>query len=98
MPAWQLLPETAHALAIWALRRGLAPTVTPPASPRLEVRVLRLRATAPAGPRRRFDKNALAVSGLFGLGFSFVEVGTVTPRPQAGNPDRGCSVCARSRR
>ena len=87
MPAWQLLPpETAHALAIWALRRGLAPTVTPPASPRLEVRVLRLRATAPAGPRRRLRQERWRCPACSACGFSFVEVGAVTPRPQAGRP------------
>ena len=99
MPAWQLLPpETAHALAIWAPRRGLAPTVTPPASPRLRSAFCGFELPHPLGLAAGFDKNALAVPGLFGLGFSFVEVGTVTPRPQAGNPNRGCSVCARSRR
>jgi dihydroorotate dehydrogenase len=87
MPAWQLLPpETAHALAIWALRRGLAPTVTPPASPRLRSAFCGFELPHPLGLAAGFDKNALAVSGLFRLGFSFVEIGTVTPRPQAGNP------------
>ena len=86
MPAWQLLPpETAHALAIWALRRGLAPTVTPPASPRLRSAFCGFE-PHPLGLAAGFDKNALAVSGLFGLGFSFVEVGTVTPQPQEPRP------------
>jgi dihydroorotate dehydrogenase len=40
----------------------------------------------PLGLAAGFDKNAEAIPGLFGLGFSFVEIGTVTPRPQAGNP------------
>ena len=40
----------------------------------------------PLGLAGGFDKNGEAVAGLFGLGFSFVEIGTVTPRPQAGNP------------
>jgi dihydroorotate dehydrogenase len=87
MRAWRLLPpETAHALAIWALRRGLAPTVTPPASPRLKTSFCGFELPHPLGLAAGFDKNAEAVSGLFGLGFAFVEIGTVTPRPQAGNP------------
>ncbi len=40
----------------------------------------------PAGLAAGFDKNAEAVEGLMGLGFGFVEVGSITPRPQAGNP------------
>ena len=70
MPAWQLLPpETAHALAIWALRRGLAPTVTPPASPRLRSAFCGFKLPHPLGLAAGFDKNAVAVSGLFGAGF-----------------------------
>ncbi len=87
MPAWRLLPpETAHALAIWALRRGLAPTVTPPSSVRLRTSFCGFELAHPLGLAAGFDKNALAVPGLFGLGFAFVEIGTVTPRPQGGNP------------
>jgi dihydroorotate dehydrogenase len=87
MPAWRLLPpETAHALAIWALRCGLAPTVTPPAAPRLRTSFCGFELPHPLGLAAGFDKNAEAVPGLFGLGFAFVEIGTVTPRPQAGNP------------
>lgn len=40
----------------------------------------------PIGLAAGFDKNAVALPGLAGLGFSFVEIGAVTPRPQAGNP------------
>jgi dihydroorotate dehydrogenase len=85
--ALQLLPpETAHGLALWALRRGWAPTLVPPPSPRLATSFCGFELAHPLGLAAGFDKNAEAVSGLFGLGFSFVEVGTVTPRPQAGNP------------
>ena len=87
MRAWQLLPpETAHGLALWALRRGLAPSVTPPASPRLQTSFCGFELPHPLGLAAGFDKNAEAMAGLFGLGFAFVEIGTVTPRPQAGNP------------
>jgi dihydroorotate dehydrogenase len=85
--ALQLLPpETAHALAIWALGRGFAPTVTLPSLSRLRTSFCGFELAHPLGLAAGFDKNAEAVPGLFGLGFSFVEIGTVTPRPQAGNP------------
>ncbi|HLT00572.1 MAG TPA: quinone-dependent dihydroorotate dehydrogenase [Geminicoccaceae bacterium] len=87
MRAWRLLPpETAHALAIRALRHGLGPRVTPPASLRLATTLCGFALAHPLGLAAGFDKNAEAVPGLFRLGFSFVEIGTVTPRPQAGNP------------
>jgi dihydroorotate dehydrogenase len=81
-----LPPETAHGVALWALRRGLVPAVTPPASPRLPTSLCGFELAHPLGLAAGLDKNAEAISGLFGLGFSFVEVGTVTPQPQAGNP------------
>jgi dihydroorotate dehydrogenase len=81
-----LPPETAHSLALWALGHGLVPAVTPVASPRLRTSVFGLELPHPLGLAAGFDKNAEAVDGLFRLGFSFVEVGTVTPKPQAGNP------------
>jgi dihydroorotate dehydrogenase len=84
--ALQLLPpETAHGRALWALRRGLTPSVMAPASARLRTSFCGFELAHPLGLAAGFDKNAEAVCGLFGLGFSFVEVGTVTPRPQAGN-------------
>ena len=80
-----LPPETAHGAALWALRRGLSPNVAPPSSTRLETSFCGFDLPHPLGLAAGFDKNAEAVGGLFGLGFSFIEVGTVTPRPQAGN-------------
>ena len=55
-------------------------------SSRLEQTVLGLRFANPVGLAAGFDKNAQAAQGLAALGFGFVEVGTVTPRPQGGNP------------
>jgi dihydroorotate dehydrogenase len=81
-----LPPETAHGVALWALRRGLIPAIAPPSSPRLQTSFCGFDLAHPLGLAAGFDENAEAISGLFGLGFSFVEVGTVTPRPQAGNP------------
>jgi dihydroorotate dehydrogenase len=78
-------PEDAHALTVKALRfmpLGKAP-VDPP---ELAVRAFGLNFPNPIGIAAGFDKNALAPDALLRLGFGFVEVGTVTPRPQAGNP------------
>jgi dihydroorotate dehydrogenase len=54
--------------------------------PELGVRAFGLNFPNPVGIAPGFDKNALAPDALLRLGFGFVEVGTVTPRPQAGNP------------
>ena len=81
---FHLLPaETAHSLAISALKFGLAPHYKTPQKP---VEVFGLKFPNAIGMAAGFDKNAEAIDGLFGLGFGFVEVGTVTPRPQTGNP------------
>jgi dihydroorotate dehydrogenase len=63
------------------LRRALAPT-----DPALRVRALGLDFPGPLGLAAGFDKNAEGPVALAALGFSFVEVGTVTARPQPGNP------------
>jgi len=84
MPLMRLIdPETAHGLALRALRAGLAGRADPPT---LAVEAMGLRFRNPLGLAAGFDKNAVAVRPLFALGFGFVEVGTITPRPQAGNP------------
>ncbi|GAA4405490.1 quinone-dependent dihydroorotate dehydrogenase [Nibrella viscosa] len=54
--------------------------------PRLERRVFGLTFPNPVGLAAGFDKNAELVDELSDLGFGFIEIGTVTPRPQAGNP------------
>ncbi len=79
-------PEDAHNLAIAALARGLAGRDRAAASPRLAVRALGLEFANPIGLAAGFDKNARAIRPLARLGFGFVEAGTVTPRPQPGNP------------
>jgi len=81
-----LPPETAHGLALWALERNLAPAAPPIASARLATSFCGFDLAHPLGLAAGFDKNAKALPGLFRLGFSFVEIGTVTPQPQAGNP------------
>jgi dihydroorotate dehydrogenase len=81
-----LAPEKAHAFAIWALKNGLAGRRTEPDPPSLNIKTLGLSFRNPIGLAAGFDKNAEAVLPLMRLGFGFVEAGTVTPRPQPGNP------------
>jgi dihydroorotate dehydrogenase len=81
----RLEPEAAHRAVIAALR--LAPTLAPRrADPRLAVAAFGLAFPNPLGMAAGFDKNAEVPGALLGAGFGFVEVGTLTPRPQAGNP------------
>lgn len=78
-------PETAHRTTINALRMGLAPSGEPdPKS--LAVNFVGLDLPNPLGMAPGFDKNAEVPRALGKVGFGFVEVGTVTPRPQTGNP------------
>lgn len=80
-------PETAHGLTIRALAAWDA--AGRPFAPRpvaLETRVAGLTFRNPVGLAAGLDKDARAIGGLFALGFGSVEVGTLTPRPQAGNP------------
>ena len=79
-------PEDAHRLALRALALGLAGRDDGPDDPRLAVAALGLRFGNPIGLAAGFDKDAVALGPLARLGFGFVEAGTVTPRPQAGNP------------
>ncbi|SFN93730.1 dihydroorotate oxidase A [Roseovarius lutimaris] len=79
-------PETAHGLALKALRLGLAPRPGPFSTTRLKTSVAGLSLPNPVGLAAGFDKNAEALTPLSRAGFGFVEVGAVTPRPQPGNP------------
>ena len=79
-------PETAHGLAIRALKLGLGPSVGQVALPRLRTRVAGLDLLNPIGLAAGFDKNAEAIEPLGKCGFGFIEVGAATPRPQPGNP------------
>ncbi len=89
-PLLRLLPpETAHGLSLWALSHGLAPNATDemmPTDPLLMSRVWGLNFPHPLGLAAGFDKDARALKALLKMGFGFVEVGTVTPLPQPGNP------------
>jgi dihydroorotate dehydrogenase len=79
-------PETAHGLALAALRAGLGPRSGPPTSPRLATRLAGLTLANPVGLAAGFDKNATALDPLARTGFGFLEVGAATPLPQPGNP------------
>lgn len=79
-------PETAHGLTIKALKTGLVPPARGKDEPALHTRVWGLDFTNPVGLAAGFDKNAEVVDAMLNLGFGFVEPGSVTPRPQPGNP------------
>ncbi|WP_238365895.1 quinone-dependent dihydroorotate dehydrogenase [Mesobacterium pallidum] len=79
-------PETAHGLALSALRLGLAAAPGTVTSDRLRCDLAGLKLPNPVGLAAGFDKNATALRGLARAGFGFVEVGAATPRPQPGNP------------
>ena len=79
----RLPPETAHRVAILGLK--LAPPLPTRSDPRLAVDVLGLRFPNPLGLAAGFDKNAEVPGAMLRLGFGFVELGTLTPRPQPGN-------------
>ncbi|HYX89931.1 MAG TPA: quinone-dependent dihydroorotate dehydrogenase [Myxococcaceae bacterium] len=92
-----LPPEAAHGLGMWSLRglgssgaarRRLRARALEPArrGVDLSVSIAGLRLEHPIALAAGLDKDARAVDGLFALGFSAVEIGTITPRPQPGNP------------
>lgn len=86
-PLFALLDaEVAHQLAVSAAARGWVPREKRPDLSILGLEVWGRRFSNPIGLAAGFDKNADAVEGLLGLGFGFVEVGSVTPIPQEGNP------------
>lgn len=81
-------PEFIHRVAHRLLRLvppGLARWRRPRADPRLRVRCLGLDFESPIGLAAGFDKGDVSVAALLGMGFSHLEIGTITPRPQPGN-------------
>jgi dihydroorotate dehydrogenase len=85
LPLTRMLdPERAHRLALAALK--LLPLRASADDERLAVPAFGLRFPNPLGLAAGLDKNAEAVDAALRLGFGFAEIGTVTPRPQAGNP------------
>ncbi|MGO8923801.1 MAG: quinone-dependent dihydroorotate dehydrogenase [Xanthobacteraceae bacterium] len=82
---YALDPEDAHRLAIRMLQIAPLPPARPDDS-RLATRVFGLNFPNPIGIAAGFDKHAEIPDALLRAGFGFVEVGTVTPLPQPGNP------------
>ncbi|MEO0635437.1 MAG: quinone-dependent dihydroorotate dehydrogenase [Pseudomonadota bacterium] len=78
--------ETAHDLTIKAMRAGIVLPAPRMDDPRLVVEKAGLRFANPLGIAAGFDKNAEVTDAALRMGFGFHEVGTVTPKPQAGNP------------
>jgi len=78
--------EIAHRLAIKALASGLMPAPAAFEDEALAQTLWGLEFANPLGLAAGFDKNAEVTGALLAQGFGFVEVGTVTPRPQSGNP------------
>ena len=86
---FKLDAEQAHRATIAALKLRSGTGFTPEpdwSTPTLETNVAGLRFPNPVGLAAGFDKDAEVFGPMLNLGFGFVEVGTVTPRPQAGNP------------
>lgn len=79
-------PETAHGLSLIGLKLGLGATQDQPDDPVLATRVWGLDFANPVGLAAGFDKDAEVMDALLRMGFGFVEAGSVTPRPQPGNP------------
>jgi dihydroorotate dehydrogenase len=79
--------ENAHRTTIWLTQAfsGVLPAATA-SDPRLAIRVLGRDFPNPIGLAAGFDKDARVPDAMLKLGFGFVECGTVTPKPQAGNP------------
>jgi dihydroorotate dehydrogenase len=81
-----LQPEQAHELTLRSLEAGVYPRQKSPDDARLAVHLWGLTFSNPLGVAAGFDKDARVPDAVLGMGFGFAEVGTVTPRPQQGNP------------
>ena len=84
--AFALDPERAHEAVLRALELGLTPRGAAFKDPRLAVDAFGLRFPNPIGLAAGFDKDARVPDAMLGFGFGHVEIGSVTPLPQAGNP------------
>ena len=85
---FKLDPETAHNLAIKSLKFNFVPNVldNDKNNPLFKTKLFNKNLENPIGMAAGFDKNAEVYNSLFKLGFGFVEVGTITPLKQYGNP------------
>jgi dihydroorotate dehydrogenase len=88
---FKLDPETAHHLTLQLMRIGRIQPInailrTLYSAPKKPVEAFGITFKNPVGLAAGYDKDAIAIRGLSALGFGHIEVGTVTPRPQPGNP------------
>ncbi|EJF59337.1 hypothetical protein DICSQDRAFT_89420 [Dichomitus squalens LYAD-421 SS1] len=83
---YTLDPEAGHKLAVRVLSSGFAPRDMVPDDEVLKVELWDEELANPVGLAAGFDKHGEAIDGLFDLGFGWVEIGSVTPKPQPGNP------------
>ncbi|CAI5952567.1 unnamed protein product [Closterium sp. NIES-64] len=89
-------PEAAHRLALLSAELSLVPHEHRPDPPALCIALWNRAFPNPVGLAAGFDKDGRAVDGLLGMGFGFMEIGSVTPAPQPGNPKpRGGVVISR---
>jgi len=79
-------PETGHLAAVWMLKHGFVMRSKFVDSPSMSTKLWGLEFKNPVGIAAGFDKHGEAMVGLDKLGFGFVEIGSVTPQPQQGNP------------
>lgn len=79
-------PERAHGLAVRALEWGVIPEPLAPGDPALRVQLWGMNFPNPVGLAAGFDKDARVYRQMLAQGFGFVEVGSITPAPQPGNP------------
>lgn len=82
----QLDPETSHKLSIWFAKNGICPRDSVSESSRLQLKMWGKTISNPIGLAAGYDKHGEAVDSLLNLGFGLVEIGSVTPQPQKGNP------------
>lgn len=83
---FMLDPETAHEASLRALEAGVFPRQCKPDDPRLSQTLFGLNFPNPIGVAAGYDKDARVYNPLFAMGFGFAEAGTITPKPQSGNP------------
>ncbi|KAI9103237.1 Dihydroorotate dehydrogenase [Phlyctochytrium arcticum] len=79
-------PEDAHKMAIWLGKHHLTPKDHEADSPLLEMTIWGKKLSNPVGLAAGFDKNGEAIDAMFDIGFGAVEIGSITPLPQPGNP------------
>ena len=87
---FSLDPEVAHDLAIQSLKANILPKsfFNVEGEKLLETDLFNMKLPNPIGLAAGFDKSAEVYNSLFKFGFGFIEVGTVTPQRQLGNPNR----------